>query len=373
MKILITGGHMGPALAVIAALPKDVEVVYVGRTYSFEGDTGYSLEYQTITKMGIPFIPLTTGRLQRVITPHTITSLLKIPRGLLQAIQIVQREKPDVVVGFGGYISLPIGIAASIVKIPLVIHEQILKAGMANKILSRFASKVCVSWEESLAYFPKDKSILTGNPLLPFRTTEHSALPKGSLPLLVIVGGSAGSHAINTLVEDSLSELLSQFRVFHQTGDAAEFEDFERLQKIKKDLPEKLRERYEVVKFINPTDVWEILDRADGVVSRSGINTITMLLVLRKKSLLIPLPYGQKNEQLENALLLEKEGIGMILDQKTATPGSFVKAVTDMMEEKIQDSKQTKEKARLHLMAAQKIAEVIQLCAQTVSKKEKTV
>ncbi len=373
MKVLITGGHMGPALAVIAALPKDVQVVYVGRRHSFEGDKGDSLEYQTIRQMGIPFISLTTGRLQRVITPHTLQSLFKIPRGLWEAVGILQKEKPDVVVGFGGYISFPVGLAAKLVGIPLVIHEQILKTGMANKILSHFATKICVSWEQSLAFFPKEKSLLTGNPLLPLSKKVTVKLPTGRLPLLAIVGGSAGSHAINELVRQSLPELLAHFRVFHQTGNASFFGDFATLQNAREQLPKDLQERYEVAKFIPPDEVWGIFDKADGVVTRSGINTITMLLVLGKKSLLIPLTFGQKNEQLENALLLEKEGLGMILHQSTATPSSFVKAITAMMGMKATDPARLSDKAQLHLKAAEKIAAVIQLCAKTVSKKEKIV
>ena len=372
MKVLITGGHMGPALAVIAALPKGTQVVYVGRKYSFEGDTGYSLEYQTVQNMGIPFIPLTTGRLQRVLTPHTVRSLLKIPRGIIEAITILRREKPDVVMGFGGYIFFAVGIAAKIVGIPLVIHEQIQKAGMANKILSKFANKICVSWEESVPYFPKDKVVLTGNPLLPFSEKRHFQMPKGELPLLAIMGGSGGSHAINVLVEDSLSQLLTKYRIFHQTGAASEFGDYERLNKIKDMLPETLQNRYEIVKFIPPEDVWGVLKSADGVVSRSGINTVTMLLVLEKKSLLIPLPYGQKNEQLDNARLLAKYGISMVLAQSEANASRFMEAIAAMMDMKIPKSDILAGKAALHKKAAGNIVEVLQLCAQSASKKEKT-
>lgn len=370
MKVLITGGHMGPAVAVIEALPKGIDVVYVGRMHSFEGDKGFSLEYQTITKMGIPFIPLTTGRVQRVFTPHTLPSLLKIPRGFWEAVRILRKEKPDVILGFGGYLSFPIGVAGKLLGIPLVIHEQIRKAGMANQLLSIIADKICISWETSKAYFPQSKVVLTGNPLLPFNKETSLSFPSGKAPLLVIVGGSAGSHALNVLVEGSLLQLLPHYRIFHQTGEAVEFGDFQRLQKIKSDLPPELQGRYKVVTFIPPASVWGVLDKADGVVSRSGINTITMLLVLQKKSLLIPLPYGQKNEQLENALFLKKEGIAHVFDQQSATPSSFVQAITAMMEMK--GNRHLANYKHLHVNAAEKIAEVIQLCATMESKKEKT-
>ncbi|HEX7042571.1 MAG TPA: UDP-N-acetylglucosamine--N-acetylmuramyl-(pentapeptide) pyrophosphoryl-undecaprenol N-acetylglucosamine transferase [Patescibacteria group bacterium] len=370
MKVLITGGHMGPALAVISALPKDMEVVYVGRKYTFEGDMGYSLEYQTISKMGIPFIPLTTGRFQRVITPYTLKSLIKIPRGIFEAIKILRREKPDVVLGFGGYLSLPIGFAAKILGIPLVIHEQILKVGMANKILGKFATKICLSWEESRQFFPHEKVVLTGNPLLPFSEKFSTKLPKGNLPLLVVVGGSGGSHAINVVIEQSLKDLVYSFRILHQTGDAREFGDFERLENLKGSLPEKERERYEVVKFIRPEDVWGILNKADIVVGRSGINTVTMLLVLIKNSLLIPLPHGQKNEQEENAKLLANYGLAKILNQNSIDPKNFAIEVKKAMNQKVKDKELLQKKAELHKYAAERIVSTIKSCAQGISKEE---
>lgn len=371
MKVLITGGHMAPALAVITALPKSIDVVYVGRKYSFEGDLGYSLEYKTVHSMGIPFIPITTGRLQRVITPHTVKSLLKVPWGVLEALRILRKEHPDVVIGFGGYVSLPIGIAAKLLHIPLVIHEQTLHAGMANKILSRVADTVCVSWEESASLFPEEKTILTGNPLLPMEKQTKVPLPKANLPLLAIVGGSGGSHAINVLVEKSLPQLLSQYRILHQTGDATEFGDYQRLEKIKKQLPKEFQERYGIVKFIDPEEIWDVFKKADAVIGRSGINTVTTLLVLNKKSLLIPLPYGQKKEQHSNAMLLKKVGLGVILEQNMATPASFVEAIADMMKTKPVDDEKMRAYTQLHRHAAEKIAQTILLCHQTVSQNEK--
>src|SRR5436305_1641956 len=132
MKLLIVaggGGHFAPALAVIEKLPKEIEILVVGRKYVFEGDRTLSLEYQTATKLRIPFKTLTTGRLQRKFTRYTFNSLLKIPIGLSQATNILTKFKPDAVLSFGGYISVPVTLAASILRIPLVLHEQTLEAG----------------------------------------------------------------------------------------------------------------------------------------------------------------------------------------------------------------------------------------------------
>lgn len=375
MKVLLTGGHMAPALSVIQTVPKDTEVVYVGRKHAFEGDAGVSLEYKTITEMGIPFIPLRAGRIQRKLSLQTIPSLLKIPMGLMQAIKILKKEKPDAVLGFGGYLSVPVGIAAFFLGIPLIIHEQTTRVGLANKVLAPFAQKICISWESSRIFFPKNKTVLTGNPIL---TSEKKApreiFPESSqeLPLVVIVGGSAGSHAINILVEDTLETLLKKYRVLHQTGNATEFGDFERLQTKLKALPEKLQKRYALTKFIHPDIVGDVYKKADVVISRSGINTITMLLMLKKPAILIPLPYGQHNEQQTNAEMFVGSGLGTILPQQTATPSLFEEATTAMIE-KLPEYVLKKEFS-LPEDAPRRILKEVSLCIKTKqSKNEKSV
>lgn len=331
MKILVTGGHMGPALALIQALPKGDSVVYVGRSHVFEGDKGSSLEQTTIQHLGIPFVELTTGRIQRKFSPYTISSLFKIPRGIIQSLTILRKEKPDVVVGFGGYLSVPIGLAAFLLRIPLVIHEQTLSAGLANKLLAPFATTICISWPSSAASFPKKKTVLTGNPLLQKELLKEIKLPTSSLPLVVVAGGSGGSHAINVLIEENLQELLSVCRVVHQTGDAQEFGDYSRLQTLSATLPQELQKRYVLTKFISPSEVEGLFEKADVVVSRSGINTVSLLMHLKKPAILIPLPSGQKNEQLANAKLYSSTGLGVVLPQTMATGSSLFKQITAMI------------------------------------------
>src|SRR3972149_4565703 len=230
MKILIIGGHSTPALCVIENL-KNEEVFYIGRKHALEGDSALSLEYQTINKFKIPFYEIKTARFQRKITRYTLFSFLKFPAGFLQAVKILKQTKPDVVVGFGGYVSIPIVISAYFLKIPIVIHEQTLEIGFANKILSPFATKICISWESSKEFFPQGKTILPGLPIkkeiINAKTSirsastvstrgeqAHDKKDKHDLPFLYITGGSLGSHKINLLVEKILPQLLQNFIVF---------------------------------------------------------------------------------------------------------------------------------------------------------------
>src|SRR3989344_4276520 len=129
MKLVIIGGHLSPALSVIESISKGTEILFIGRKHSFEGDKAVSLEYKTIHSLGIKFRTIVSGRLQRKITRHTINSLFKFPIGIIQSLFILLKFKPDVVIGFGGYLSLPVAIVSFLLRIPVVIREQTLEAG----------------------------------------------------------------------------------------------------------------------------------------------------------------------------------------------------------------------------------------------------
>ncbi|MGH7245664.1 MAG: UDP-N-acetylglucosamine--N-acetylmuramyl-(pentapeptide) pyrophosphoryl-undecaprenol N-acetylglucosamine transferase, partial [Candidatus Levyibacteriota bacterium] len=327
------------------------------------GDKGVSLEYQAITDLEIPFIPFPTSRLQRKFTRHTIPSLLRLPKGFFTALFIIKKHKPDVILSFGGYIALPICFAAFLQKIPIVIHEQTFGAGLTNKLTASFAKKVCISWETSLPFFPKNKTVLTGNPIYKGEVSKDIAtvLPENkTLPLVVIVGGSSGSHAINCFIEESLQKLLEKVAIVHQTGDAKEFGDFDRLVRVANAFPKRLQERYKPVRFIAPDSIFPLFEKADIIVGRSGINTVLTLLILQKPSLLIPLPISQQQEQLQNAQFLQKAGLAKILSQAVLTPEKLYEEIIDMVQKKntyktiFNDTT-----AQLHLNSAQKIATIV--------------
>lgn len=357
MKILITGGHLSPALSVISQL-KGEEILYVGRKYALEGDTAYSFEYQIINGLGIPFFSITTGRLQRKFTRYTFLSLLKLPLGFFQSITVLKSFKPDVILGFGSYVSVPVIIAGFLFRIPVVIHEQTLEAGMANKIARYFATKICISWPSSRKFFPENKTVFTGNPLRK-EILEVLKTEKKDLPLIFVTGGSLGSHFINELVKGSIETLIENFEVIHQTGDAKQFNDFEKLEKIKSGLGEDGK-RYTVKKFLTPTESARYLKIADIVVGRAGINTVTELMFLRKPSLLIPLVFSQNNEQYKNAQILKSEGIGEILEEKNANPQSFIAEITAIFKNISAYRKNGKKTNHLiNKNASAKIAEVV--------------
>jgi UDP-N-acetylglucosamine--N-acetylmuramyl-(pentapeptide) pyrophosphoryl-undecaprenol N-acetylglucosamine transferase len=326
MKIVIVGGHISPALAVIEKL-KGEEIFYIGRKHTFEGDKALSLESQEIEKLNIPFFNLNTARLQRKFTKHTLPSLLKFPAGFIQSYKLLNKIKPDVVLGFGGYLFLPVALSAYFLKIPVVIHEQTLEAGFTNKRIAMFAKKVCISWEFSKKFFPKEKVVLTGNPLRQaIIDAKNIKIIKNKIPLIYITGGSAGAHAINLLVENTLCKLLEKCTIIHQTGASEVYKDFDRLEKLKS-------KRYECKKFLTASQAAEAISRADLVIGRAGINTVTELIYLQKPAFLIPLSTGQKNEQLNNAEFLKSLGLGEFVEQNLLTPDLFVSTIFSMLDD----------------------------------------
>ena len=331
MKVVLIGGHLGPALAVAKKLKKD-EIFYIGRKFTFEGDSAVSLEYQEINKLNIPFFAITTARFQRKFTRYTIFSLSKYPIGFYQSIKILNKIKPDVVLGFGGYVSIPVIQAAYLLKIPVVIHEQTLEAGFSNRIAAKIAKKVCISWKSSENYFPKQKTILTGIPLREeIIDIKKIQKEKNNIPIIYVTGGSSGSHVINSLVEKSLDKLLKNYVIIHQTGDSQKHKDYEKLEKKISELDKSVSQNYVLKKFFSSMEAARVLYNCDLVVGRAGINTTAELIYLQKPALLIPIPFTQKNEQFKNAEFLKGLGLGLVLEQNLLTEELFISTINSMI------------------------------------------
>lgn len=335
MKIVITGAHFTPAMAVINKLrvmDRDTDIVYVGRSTTLEGDNTPSRESQILPEMGIEFIPLTTGRLQREFTIYTISSLLKIPIGLIQALIIILAKRPDVILSFGGYVGLPVVLMAWLFSIPVIVHEQTLVSGLANTISAFFADKVAVSFKAGNSS-DNHQTILTGNPIrqeilypqnrldLSYRRLISKA-KKDKLPILLILGGNQGSHTINMAVEESIGKLQKLFCIIHQTGDS-KFKDFERMKPLQSD-------HYLLKKWIGG-EIGAVLKKADFCFSRAGANTLTELAFLGKPALVIPFEPLYKNEQMRNAKYFENLGLVQIIPQSKLSPTQLLEKLKYML------------------------------------------
>src|SRR3989338_363772 len=362
MKVLITGGHFSPAYSLIKELgARRHEVIIAGRRYPFEGDKTESLEYAIAKEENLPFYEIKTGRFQRKFTAYTITSLLKAPIGFLTSIKILSEAKPNIVLTFCGYIGLPISLAAQFLGIPVVLHEQTQKAGLASRIVGRFSRKICVSFKSSANFFPAHKVVMTGNPVRIeiFESKGEISIPEGRV--IYVTGGSTGSHFINSVIYDILEDLLRDFAIIHQTGDSLKFRDFEKLSHKKLALPQNLAKRYILKKFIYPREIGDVLRRADLIISRSGANIIFEIMATQKMSLLIPLPHGQNLEQLENAKFLKNLGVSEYVEENDAVPKKILDMVRNMFKDQ-ERYKNNMENVREFLIkdAAQRIADVVE-------------
>lgn len=300
---------MTPALAVIDELIKlDHEIVFVGRKYALSSDKNESFEFQEIQKRNIQFIDLHAGRLSM----SSLQNLFLIPNGFIEAYKLLKKQKPDVILSFGGYIGLPVAFCGWMQKIPVVTHEQTIAPGITSKLIARFASYVCITFPQTALFFNKKNTILTGNPLRSAIFTVHKKpfkVEKTDKKVLYITGGSLGSHVINLSVAEIIHKLLKKYIVIHQSGGATEFDDFKHLSRIKDP-------NYHVAKHFLDDEIGYVYDCADIVVARSGANTILELIALKKPAILIPLPIARHDEQMKHAQLIEKVGAAVIYDQQ---------------------------------------------------------
>ncbi len=320
-KIVLTGGgtagHVTPNIALLPALKEaGYEIYYIG---SKDG-----IEKNLIADIDIPYYGVSSGKLRRYLDIKNLTDPSKVINGYFEARVALRKIKPDIVFSKGGYVSVPIVAAAQRLRIPTIIHESDITPGLANRICMPLAKAICCNFPETMEYVPKDKGVLTGTPI-------RAELSKGSKdaglslcefsddrPVLMIIGGSQGSRAVNACVRESLDMLLEKFRVVHLCG--------------KGNLDKSLNDKsgYKQFEYIKD-ELKDIFAAADIVISRAGANAICEILSIRKPNLLIPLPTsGSRGDQLLNAKSFEAQGYSMVLKEEDMTKESLVAAVNKL-------------------------------------------
>jgi len=301
-KIIITGTHLTPALELIRQLQEDKknnwQIFYIGRQKNSSVDDTPSIESQIIPKLGIKFFPINCGKLDRRWLPNTIKGLPQSISGIFSAIKLVNKIKPDVVVSFGGYVSVPVIISSFFKKIPSITHEQTLTNSLTTKINSKFVTKIALSFDHKnqIDQLPKNKVVVTGN-LLRYQLfhPKISSLTKKiktiSQKIVFITAGNQGSHSINLIIK-KISQEMPEYFFIHQTG-KNDFSEFKKL--------EKFQNNYLCFDYINTNDFGFLLKNSNLIISRAGANTCQEIVALNQKSILIPLLVSQQDEQLLNA------------------------------------------------------------------------
>lgn len=334
-KILVTGGgsggHLVSAQTLIQSMLNEYmispqSIVYVGGDLGMEEEKdGNSIEQKQMVHKEFKVYFIRAGKLQRRVSFNTVKLLFRSILGFVDSYRIFTKEKPDIVISTGGFVSVPVCIVSKCFGIPVYLHEQTAAVGLANKIVGKIANKVYISFKNSSKYFPKGKTIHTGNILRKniFQKDETQKtdqdiieLFKQKLPILYISGGSLGSHIINMKVLSKLDSLLDKYSVLLQTGDNRKLKDFELAEERKSKLDEEKRERFLPVKYVDSDSIGYVFNNMNLFIGRSGANTVYELGVLKKYAILIPIPWVTHNEQYLNAKVLEDLGTAKILEEK---------------------------------------------------------
>lgn len=325
-----SGGHVVPALTLMRAIKDKAPEVNL---YAVGSDKG--IESKVFRGEGIPFKNISTGKLRRYLSFENFTDLFKILWGTWQSFLFLLkfRKKDSLVFSTGGFVSVPVVVAAWLQGKKIFIHEQTSRVGLANKICSYFADKVLITFEASKDYFPKTKTEHLGYPLRREILSPPSLLRVGTLdlssnmkPILFLTGGGNGSLLLNNLLLDIKDDLESEFFIIHQCGKA-----------FLSDLKAKETDSYKVFDFIGDEMV-SLLAHADVVISRSGAGTVVELISLGKPSIFIPLKIAQKNEQYWNAVEAQEKIGSIVIKEDEATGESLKVAIKAIQKSQKQEA-----------------------------------
>ena len=348
-----SGGHVTPALATVEAIKALAERDRSWRpTFLYVGSHG-GVERELARAAGLPFTAIATGKLRRShhLLGHfswsNVLDALRLPWGVLQALITVLRFRPHVVLSTGGFVCVPPVIAAWLLRVPVITHEQTVQMGLANRIASRFARHIALTYESARDYLPtrlQAQTLITGNPVrqVIFNGSPATALSfagfasSDTLPTLYVTGGAQGAQHINRALEEALPELLDVCRIIHQCGRQAtgQTREVERLRQARAALPDHVQARYHVVDFV-ADEIGHIYALADAVVSRSGAGTLAELFALGKPAVLIPLVPTGGDEQRRNAQHAARAGAAMIIEQADLTGETLCKGIRELLSDPV--------------------------------------
>jgi len=327
-----TGGHTSAGLAVAATLARDgTEVHWIG---SRDG-----VESRRAPEAGLPFHPISTGKLRRYWDRKNVGDLLvRVPAGFFQSLGLLRRLRPAVLFATGGFASVPPALAARALGVPLVVHEQTAVLGLANRITGRFATRIALSFPDSGRGLRPDRVVVTGNPIRPELLDGRREAALGALgfdaalPLVYATGGALGSHRINRAIGEALPRLLVLCQMLHQCGDSAETGDHAWLQERARALPARLAARYAVRPYVG-AELRDVYAAAALVVGRSGAGTVNECCRLGKPAVFVPLPGTSGDEQTANAKLVQAVGGAVMLPQSDLTADRLVDVLARLLED----------------------------------------
>lgn len=324
-KIVFTGGgtagHVSPNIALIQKLrslysPEELEISYIG------GKNG--IEKEMLEKENIAYYGVSCGKLRRYRSLKNLSDPFRVLAGFFQALRRLRKIKPDLLFSKGGFVAVPPVLAAFFCRIPIIIHESDYSPGLTTKISAKVASRICVTFEDTLRSFPAAKAVWTGTPI---RRRLHTGSADAGYaftgfqkekPVVLVMGGSQGSQAINQALLAALPELTKSLQIVHLAGKG-------NAAAMPKDVA-----GYVCYDFLSD-ELADVLAITDYVISRAGSNAIFEFLSLKKPMLLIPLPLSaSRGDQLLNADYFQKKGYALTLPQEEVSTERLIAAVADL-------------------------------------------
>jgi UDP-N-acetylglucosamine--N-acetylmuramyl-(pentapeptide) pyrophosphoryl-undecaprenol N-acetylglucosamine transferase len=327
-----TGGHTAAGLALAEALRArlgdGVRLVWIG--------SRAGIEATWVPAAGIAYHAIPTGKLRRQLAWRNVTDLmLRVPAGFGRALALLGRLRPDVVVATGGFVAVPTAVAAATRRRPLLVHEQVVVPGLANRLIGRLADRVAVTFAAAASAFPAGKVVVTGNPIRPElhagrrdRAFARFGLDP-ALPLTYVTGGALGAHRVNRVVGAALGPLLQVSQLVHQSGDNVHG-DLAWLRGEAARLPPPLAARYRVMALVGE-ELGDLYAAASFVVGRAGAGTVTELAALGLPAILVPLPGTRGDEQTANARVLADAGAAVLLPESELTSERLVREVSHLL------------------------------------------
>ncbi|MDE6251553.1 MAG: undecaprenyldiphospho-muramoylpentapeptide beta-N-acetylglucosaminyltransferase [Lachnospiraceae bacterium] len=352
-KIILTGGgtagHVTPNIALIPGLKRlGYDIKYIG---SYDG-----IEKKLIEELGISYSGISSGKFRRYMSAKNLSDPFRVIKGYSEAKSIIKDYKPDIVFSKGGFVSVPVVLAARRYKVPVIIHESDMTPGLANKIAIPSATKVCHNFPETAEYLPKGKSVLTGSPI-------RAELLKGDKlnglkmcdftsgkPIIMVIGGSLGAIAVNNAVREALPELTADFQIVHLCG------------KGKTDESLNNKNGYKQFEYIKD-ELKDLFAMSDIIISRAGANAICEIAALKKPSILIPLSANaSRGDQILNANSFKKQGFSEVIEEENLNKTLLIDTVHEVYENRSKYIKKMEKSGSLN--AVDTILKLIEKCEQ---------
>lgn len=312
-----TAGHVTPNMAMIPVLREaGYKISYIG---SYDG-----IEKKLIEELDIPYYGISSGKLRRYFDVKNFTDPFRVLKGFHEAKKLMKQLKPDIVFSKGGFVTVPVVIAAKKCKVPAIIHESDMTPGLANKLCIPSAVKVCCNFPETVKNLPQEKAVLTGTPIRKELLSGDKEAGRrfcgftSDKPVLMVIGGSLGAASVNNHIRSILPELLKEFQVVHLCG------------KDKTDESLTGTESYVQYEYIK-NELADLFALSDIVISRAGANAICEISALHKPNLLIPLSANaSRGDQILNARSFERQGFSMVLEEEEITDQKLLDSIRSL-------------------------------------------